>query len=134
MIVVDTNIIAYLYLQGEYSKQAEELLLADADWAAPILWRSEFQNVLALYIRNGALSVADALAIMHEARRHMDGKEYEVAPSLVLHLVAKSTCSAYDCEFAALARNLNVPLVTADQQILAQFPQLAVSLVEFLTK
>ena len=128
MIVVDTNIIAYLYLQGGYSKQAEELLLADADWAAPILWRSEFQNVLALYIRIGVLSVADALSIMHEARRQMEGKEYDVAPSLVLHLVGKSTCSAYDCEFVALARNLAVPLVTADQQILKQFPQLAVSI------
>ena len=61
MIIVDTNIIAYLYLEGEYSNLAGKLLLADPDWAAPILWRSEFQNVLALYIRNGSLSVADAL-------------------------------------------------------------------------
>jgi predicted nucleic acid-binding protein len=134
VIVVDTNVIAYLYLEGDYSKQAEELLLADPDWAAPILWRSEFQTVLALFIRRGWLSVAEAVEIMQEARRHMDGKEYEVAPSQVLQLVGKSTCSAYGCEFAALARNLNLPLVTADQQILEQFPQLAISLVEILKK
>lgn len=132
MIIVDTNIIAYLYLEGEYSNLAGKLLLADPDWAAPILWRSEFQNVLALYIRNGSLSVADALLIMNEASRHMGGNEYEVAPSLVLRLVGKSSCSAYDCEFVALARNLNVPLVTADQQTLKQFPELAVSMDAFL--
>jgi len=52
MIVVDTNIIGYLFLSSEQSLLAERALKKDSEWAAPILWRSELRNVLALYMRN----------------------------------------------------------------------------------
>jgi predicted nucleic acid-binding protein len=42
VIVVDTNVLAYLYLPGKYSAAAEKLLLSDGEWAMPRLWRSEF--------------------------------------------------------------------------------------------
>ena len=51
MIVTDTNVIAYLYLEGERSVQVEKVLEKDPHWVAPLLWRSEFRNVLALYMR-----------------------------------------------------------------------------------
>ncbi len=41
MIVVDTHIIGYLYLSSERTEQAEQALLKDAAWVAPLLWRSE---------------------------------------------------------------------------------------------
>ena len=50
MIVVDTNTIACLYLSGERSKAAEELLLREPNWSELVLWRSEFRNVLAPYL------------------------------------------------------------------------------------
>ncbi len=59
MIVVDTNVIAYLLLSPPYSKAAEELYCNDSKWAAPRLWRSEFRNVLTLYLRKQLLSVDD---------------------------------------------------------------------------
>lgn len=31
-------------------------------------------------------------------------------------------CSAYDCEFVWLARDLRLPLVTADRKVLDAFP------------
>ena len=55
MIVVDTNVVSYLYLNGERSHQAEKLLSLDPHWCAPVLWRSEFRNVLGLYLRKGLL-------------------------------------------------------------------------------
>lgn len=132
MIVVDSNIIGYLYLNSARSSQAEQALSKDPQWAAPLLWRSEFRNVLAFYIRKRVLSLETAQKIMEEAVSLMIGQEYEVVSSQVLNLAAKSTCSAYDCEFVALAQDLRVSLVTVDHQVLNQFPDIAVSLDQYL--
>ena len=134
MIVVDTNIIGYLYLSSERSEQVERALLKDPDWAAPMLWRSELRNVLAQYMRKGYLSFEDAVHVMDEATMLMMGGEYQVASMEVLELVRTSTCSAYDCEFVVLARDLGVWLVTVDKQILREFPTHAVSLDEFVSQ
>ena len=132
MIVVDTNIIGYLYLSGERTTQVEELFQRDADWTAPLLWRSEMRNVLASYIRKGILTLEDSLEIMDEATVIMRGGEYEIISSDVLRLASRSKCSAYDCEFVALAQDLNVPLITVDKQVLGEFPENAISVQEFV--
>lgn len=134
MIVVDTNIIAYLYLEGERSSQVEELLEKDAQWATPVLWRSEFRNILALYIRKNHLSLDQAYQIMIEAMSLMQGREYEVVSFHVLELIASSNCSAYDCEFVALAEDLKTSLITVDKKILREFPKIAMSLDDFIAR
>ena len=134
MIVVDTNTIAYLYLTSSWTPQSEQVFLKDPDWAAPLLWRSEFCNVLALYIRKKLLSLEEALLVMEEATNLILGREYTVAPSQVLSLTSMSNCSAYDCEFISLAKELDIPLITNDKQILEQFPDIAVSLEKFATQ
>ena len=133
MIVVDTNIIGYLYLTSERSKQAEQALEKDPRWAAPLLWRIEFRSVLAQYLRRKLLSLETAQQIMGEATSLMLGHEYNVASTRLLELVAVSSCSAYDCEFVALAQDLDIPLVTVDQQVLNQFPTVAESLDDFVS-
>lgn len=132
MIVTDTNVIAYLLLTGEYSTQAEKALRLDPVWAAPILWRSEFRNVLALYIRKKSLTVGQAIQIFDRADALLDGREYTLSSRSVLELVARSNCSAYDCEFVALAQDLGVSMVTVDKRIPAQFPDVAISLVDYI--
>lgn len=132
MIVVDTNIIAYLYLNNERSEQVEQMMEKDSEWAAPLLWRSELRNVLALYMRKEILSVKEAQQVMEEASFFMEGREYDVVSFQVLELAASSTCSAYDCEFVALAQELEKILVTDDNKILKEFPDTAVSLDEFV--
>ena len=132
MIVVDTNLLAYLFLTGEHSTEAEQALRRDPEWAAPLLWRSEFRNVLARYNQRELLSVREAGVIMDAAIDLMSGREYQVVSHRVLGLTAASTCSAYDCEFVALAQDLGVPLVTADRKVLDQFPDVAVPLDGFV--
>ena len=133
MIVVDTNVIAYLYLEGEYSNQVEILLQQDPVWAAPILWRSEFRNVLASYLRQKIIRLRDALFIIEKAEKLLAGNEYNISSESVLKLALDSGCSAYDCEFVSLAQVLEVPLVTADAKILNKFPKHCVSLKSFAT-
>ncbi|NIT54727.1 MAG: PIN domain-containing protein [Aliifodinibius sp.] len=128
MKVVDTYVIAYLHIQGDYTSNARNLLKEDPDWHAPLLWRSEFRNVLSVYIKTGHLSFADSLRLIEEAEHLMRGKEYHINSPQILSLAADSECSAYDCEFIALANELNERLVTTDQKILRQFPDLTISL------
>ncbi len=123
MIVIDTNVIAALYLPNDNTAQAEALLLQDADWAAPQLWRSELRNVLALYLRKQILTFEQTCQIQNQAENLMGSNEYLLNSVDILKLAQTSQCSAYDCEFVALARYLNVKLITQDKQILAQFPQ-----------
>lgn len=134
MIVVDTNILAYLYLPGEKTKQSEQALTKEPEWVAPVLWRSEFRNILAYYTHNKILKLDDSLKIMHEAEALMSGGEYDTASAQVLSLAALSGCSAYDCEFVALALDLKVPLVTSDKKVLKAFHGTALSLEEFVAE
>jgi predicted nucleic acid-binding protein len=129
VIVVDTKVIAYLYLPGEHTAAAEALLQRDGQWAAPLLWRSELRNLLAGYLRRGTLTLTQATDIQAEAQDLLRGNEYEVSSQAVLELVAASDCSAYDCEFIAVARHLGTRLVTMDGRLLKAFAKDAQALV-----
>lgn len=131
MIVVDTNVIAYLFIPGEHTLQARNIFKKDPEWAAPLLWRSELRNILTYYQRSGHLAYGQALELMSTAEFLMEGGEYAVSSSRVLTLTEGSRCSAYDCEFVALAQELNLPLVTSDARILKEFPATAISIQEF---
>jgi predicted nucleic acid-binding protein len=130
VIVVDTNIVAYLYLPGEFTAAAEALLEQEPEWAAPVLWRSEFRNILAGYVRRKVLSFEQACSLQAEAESLLEGFEFEVPSRAVLELVRDSDCSAYDCEFVALAKRLDTQMVTLDKKVLKAFPKRAVSLVD----
>ena len=132
MIVVDTNVVAYLLLDGDRSKNARALLQTDSQWAAPILWRSEFRNVLALYLRKKYINAMKARELMSKAEQLLRGNEFQVPSTQILDLVENSTCSAYDCEFVALARDLGITLVTNDKQIVREFKQYAKPLKQFI--
>jgi len=119
MIVVDTNVLVYLLLPTPHAAQADAILLKDPDWIAPALIHSEFRNV----------PPGGGAPQGHRSRRrpHAAGSAMEVITvpeggangRAVLSLALASGCSAYDCEFVWLARDLRVPLVTADRQVLA---------------
>ncbi|MGH7338545.1 MAG: type II toxin-antitoxin system VapC family toxin [Myxococcota bacterium] len=128
MIVVDTNVIAYFWLPGHFTASAEALVARDPEWAAPLLWRSEFRSVLAGSLRRGDLDLDTANRLAERAEAHLRGREFAVGSVEVLSRVAGSRCSAYDCEFVVLAEELGVPLVTTDRRILADFPETAVAL------
>ena len=129
MIVVDTNVLAYLLLPGPKTSLAEALLLDQPRWAAPPLWRSEWRNVLTTYLRRDLLQLSEAVALMQHAEVLLAGQDEPVASDQVLQLANSSRCSAYDCEFVATARQLGGPRVTEDRAVLAAFPDVARPLV-----
>ena len=132
MIVTDTNTIAYLYLPSDYTEDVEALLLRDSDWISPLLWRGELRNILARYMRNGVISIGDAVDVQQQAEALLDGNEYEVSSLEALQIANDSGCSAYDSEFVCLARNTATKLITADRKILKAFPDVALTAKDFL--
>lgn len=131
MIVVDTNVIAYLWLPGEYTAFAETTLKKDADWIVPYLWRSEFRNVLATYVRAKRLGAGDANAIYLNAESMLRGREYAVTGSAALSIAFDSHLSAYDAEYVALAGEFDCKLVTSDKKIVTAFKKKAILLKDF---
>ena len=131
MIVVDTNVIAYLVIEGKQTAMALSVFNIDPEWAAPQLWKSEMRNLLSLYLRNKQMTIDEAVSAMDKSEAVIAGRECDVDSSRVLELASHSGCTAYDCEFAYLAEKLNVPLVTADKKLRAAFPDIAVSIEAF---
>jgi predicted nucleic acid-binding protein len=134
VIVVDNSVLVYFWLPGSFAELAEAAKEQDGVWAAPVLWRAEFRNVLAGYLRKKLLTETEANTAYLNAQKDLGTQEFTVPTERILKLVLASDCTAYDCEYVALALDLDVPLVTADKQILRAFPKTAVSLEKFAKK
>jgi predicted nucleic acid-binding protein len=132
MIVADTNTIAYLYLPTEQTDDVVSLLHKDPYWVAPLLWRSEFRNILALYIKKGIVDLSTAIAMQSQAEQQLADNEYTVNSMDVLALAADSGCSAYDCEFISLAKSLKLKLITGDKKLIRLFPETAMTAGDYL--
>ena len=127
MIVVDSNVLVYLWAGGHGALLADAVFQRDPVWIAPILWRSEFRNALLQLVRARRVSPDRAPGLLREAERQMDEREFTVESHTVLTLAIESGCTAYDCEYVALARDFRISLVTFDEQVQDAFPALAVA-------
>ncbi|MCK5077818.1 MAG: VapC toxin family PIN domain ribonuclease, partial [Calditrichia bacterium] len=88
-------------------------------------------NILAVSLRTGNLDSNIIKEIFLKARNHMQGREYFPPYNQVISTFENSTCSAYDCEFVALAKEKNIKLITADKKILNEFPEYTKSFYSF---
>jgi predicted nucleic acid-binding protein len=121
VIVVDSNVIAYCWINGDRTALAHRLRKLDPDWHAPVLWRSELRNILSGYRRDGSLDEAQLRQIMAAAEASLAGREHYVPSDRVLAMTEASGLPACDAEFVALAEILDAPLVTEDEVVLAAF-------------
>jgi predicted nucleic acid-binding protein len=132
VIVVDSNVIAYCWVNGPLTTLAQGVRVKDPEWHVPTLWRSEMRNILTGYLRDGSLNGTQVSQIMHAAERALSSREHIVPSAPVFEIARKSRLSAYDCEFIVLASILDVPLVTADKAVLKTYPDLALTMEAFL--
>jgi predicted nucleic acid-binding protein len=132
MIVADTNLLASLWVPNNMEELAYECLKKDPEWIAPVLWASEFRNVLTLYYRKKILDLSFIYQAIDEAEELMGTREFTVNSKQVLTLMSESNCSAYDCEFVALASDFDIQLVTFDKKIISEFPEIAIHPNDFV--
>jgi predicted nucleic acid-binding protein len=133
MIVVDNDVISYFWIRmdTERAPLAQDVRERDPDWVAPRVWRSEFRNVLRGYMAGDYMTLAEALDYARRAEEDLRESTRSVPTRRVLELVDETDHSAYDCEYVALAQELNVTLVTGDQTVSDLFPDTAVLLEDY---
>ena len=133
MIVVDTNVIAYLLIEGDRTVDAQALRLADPDWRSEPFLLVEFSNLLATQVRARALSAAQAKSLLESAGQQVAAWG-EVPHAEALAAALDHQVSAYDARFVACARRLGAPLVTEDSRLRAATPGLSMSIAEAVSR
>ena len=133
MIVVDTNIIAYLLIPNDqYTQLAIDVFKKDGNWLAPALWQYEFLNVLAFYHRKSLIDADTLKSIYGKASEIIETREVSNI-DLLFNSIETSKLSAYDCHYVVLASENNLPLITEDKKILSEFPKIAISSSQFIS-
>ncbi len=132
MIVVDVNVMAYLLIAGEKSVEAQTLYQLDPDWIVPDLWRDEFLNILATYVRQGGTDLETAKKVWQTATGLFEPAERRADPIMTLDLAHRYRLSAYDAQYLAVAVRSELKLVTEDKALRQSAPQYCVTLHEYL--
>ncbi len=131
MIVVDTNVVAYLVIEGAHTPSARNVYQKDSAWVLPPLWRSEFLNVLAVSVRAGVLLPREARRAWRVAVELLAPPEYEPNPLLALRLAMNKGISAYDAQFVVLAQTLRTVLVSGDRQLVRRCPEHTILMTDY---
>jgi predicted nucleic acid-binding protein len=132
MVLVDTNVAAYLLIAGEHTAAAQRLHRQDGDWRSEAFILVEFANVLAGYIAAKRMNLAQATNLLARADQLFAGKLARVPHLNALALAVRWRITAYDARFLALAARLDTRLVTEDARLRAAAPALTQSLSDAL--
>ena len=132
MIVVDSNIVTARNLTSSLTSKAEQVEEKDSVWIVPVLWRYEFQNILATVIKAKQIKPEQAFDIWERVSGILSENECEPSASKVIELVAEYGITAYDGQFIAVALEMGIPCVTEDRELQEKFPGIAISMDEFL--
>ena len=131
MLLVDTNVLAYLLIEGDRTHAAQALYERDPDWRSETFILVEFSNILATYVRTRALTLEKSLELLASAQ--------EVIPALAssshthaLETAAQLCISAYDSRFISVAKELGTKLITEDAKLRTAAPQWTLSIDEAL--
>jgi len=133
VVVVDTNILAYLLIAGNHTDDAQALFARDSEWKSETFLLVEFCNILATYQHLGELSRIQTEQLLSEAVTRMHDL-VNLPHGTALRVAADYKISAYDARFLATARELGGKLVTQDTKLRLAAPKLTQSLDEALAK
>ncbi len=131
MIVVDSSVISFLFLEGELTESVKELHRIDSEWITPPILNHEMLNILAV-VGTADQAVAPMEEIWRDIRALLGSRQQVPDPLRSLHLAIELEISGYEAQYVALAQQLNMPLVTEEQRLLEQLPDLCLSIEEAL--
>jgi predicted nucleic acid-binding protein len=128
MLLVDTNIIAPLYVRSARSPAVAELFAHDPVWRTEPLALIELSNVLITYERARYITAVTARDCLKRAAAFLQPHLFRVSHQAALDAALRYGTTAYDARFLALAQELRMRLVTEDARLRAAAPALTQSL------
>jgi predicted nucleic acid-binding protein len=132
MIVGDTNLLVYFYIESEFTHEARQVNDIDPDWVFPPVALSEATNVLATLTSGKRISAETAAAALALMEPRLAAGSQAMPMDIVLKLAIARNISAYDAQFITLARQISTVLVTEDGKLQKLFPDVAVSMKAFI--
>ena len=84
MLLVDTNVVAYLLIEGDYTEAAQELRTRDSDWRSEAFLLVEFTNVLVSSIARKRMTLSMAEDFLAKVVSLFDGKLGRIPHASVL--------------------------------------------------
>jgi predicted nucleic acid-binding protein len=132
MVLVDTNVIAPLYVRSARTEAVEELFARDAVWRTEPLALIELSNILITYERSRYITAATARDCLNRAAAFLQPQLFRVSHQAALEAALDYRVTAYDARFLALADQLGIRLITEDARLRAAAPALTQSLAEVL--
>jgi predicted nucleic acid-binding protein len=131
VVLVDTNVLAYLLIEGDRTTDAQALYAKDLDWQSEAFVLVELTNILTTYTRTGALTREQGIKLLAEAETLLPPLT-SVSHQEAYEVAVEFGISAYDARFIALARQMKSKLVTEDAKLRKSVPAWTVSLSESL--
>ncbi len=132
MLIIDTNIIAPLYVRSARTDAVTKLFVQDQIWRTEPLALIELSNVLITYERARYITAATARDCLDRAAAFLQPNLFRVSHQAALDAALRYGTTAYDARFLALAQQLDSRLVTEDAKLRAAAPALTQSLSEAL--
>jgi predicted nucleic acid-binding protein len=134
VLVVDTNIAVYLFLESYANERAAALLRLDNDWHSEQFLLTELVNVLARTVRAGRLERDSGSNALAQITSFFNTSLHDVSNEKTFALALDLGISGYDARYVALATSLGVRLITEDRKLRAAVPEWTESLDEAIER
>jgi predicted nucleic acid-binding protein len=132
VILVDTNIIAPLYVRSARSEVIAELFARDGIWRTEPLALIELSNVLITCERARYITAARARDCLNRAAAFLQPHLFRVSHHVALDAALRYRVIACDGRFLALAQQLGRRIVTEDVRLRTAAPRLTQTLAKAL--
>ena len=117
-VVVDANVVAKWFLNEADSDDARRVLRSESVLVAPDLLIPELGSIFREKVRSRELTTQDSAKAIEIVLERVLLVTSEDAFNVALEICTTASVSFYDALYVALARNLGVELVTADERLI----------------
>lgn len=118
MIVVDCTVVADFFIgDAGMQRSVQNLMEADSEWIAPVLWRYEFGHVLLKEVRAGRMSQVLMDQLLTAGEKLIVESVVDFDASAIAELSHTRNLSFYDASYVWLGQVRGLPFFTRNGKL-----------------